>query len=83
MFSDAEAHKSAKTRWIKAKPLERRRMLKEVGLTSSTAYAYRKFDELPMEVKVDLNYVVEREELKKQQGIPAPLQPELMERGTR
>jgi hypothetical protein len=56
-----DKHKSAKSRWNKANSRQKIAMLKEAGYPGGMAHAYRSFDDLPTEMKVDLNYVADRE----------------------
>jgi hypothetical protein len=46
---------SAHKEWDNATPGRRIKMLEEAGITSYGS-AYKKFDDLPMSVKLDLNY---------------------------
>ena len=54
MYSDAPKMKSAKSFWDHANPSIRLQMMRASGCTT-LAQAYRKFDDLPLMVKVDLN----------------------------
>ena len=58
MYSADPKINSAKHIWDQAKPCIRLQLLREAGY--SGGHAYRKFDELPMTVKLDLNYVATR-----------------------
>lgn len=60
MYSDEPAVKSAKHIWDAAKPSRRLQLLREAGCCG-LSHAYRKFDDLPMTMKLDLNFVVTRQ----------------------
>jgi hypothetical protein len=64
MYSE-DRHKSAKHRWDNASSRQKIAMLREAGYPGGMAHAYRKFDDLPTEMKLDLNYVADRELKKK------------------
>jgi hypothetical protein len=61
MFVLDENFRSCRSVWDGASKLRRRALLIEAGHLPSAAHAYRRFDELPIEVKVDLNYVQTRQ----------------------
>jgi hypothetical protein len=60
MYSEYPAIRSAKSEWDHARPRRRLQLLKDAGFNFGMAHAYRKFDELPMEMKIDLNYSITR-----------------------
>jgi hypothetical protein len=59
-----DRHKSAKQRWNHANSKARIAMLKEAGFPGGMAHAYQAFDDLPTVMKLDLNFVAERENRK-------------------
>lgn len=64
MYSE-DKHKSARSSWDHATSRQRIAMLNEAGYQGGKAHAYLKFDDLPTEMKVDLNFVADRELKKK------------------
>jgi len=63
MYSE-DRHKSAKHRWNHAKARARVAMLREAGYQGGMGHAYQSFDDLPPIMKLDLNFVAERENQK-------------------
>lgn len=59
MHTDETTITSAHKAWDKANPKQRITMLHEAGHTAC-GHAYQKFADLPMEIKLDLNYVATR-----------------------
>jgi hypothetical protein len=60
MFVPDEKLKSSRSTWNKASKLQRRKLLQEAGYNATVLFAYRRFEDLPIEVKVDLNYLESR-----------------------
>jgi hypothetical protein len=69
------ARKSARPIWNKASPSGRLHLLRDAGCRC-LAQAYRRFEDLPATVKVQLNLA--QEQAVQHQGKPAPMQPELI-----
>lgn len=59
MYSEDPAIKSARMLWDHAQPSRRLQLLRDAGCISR-AHAYRRFDELPIAIKLDLNYAMNR-----------------------
>lgn len=60
MYVPDEKFCSCRSVWDSSNKLKRRILLLEAGYMATVLYAYRRFDELPIEVKVDLNYLQTR-----------------------
>lgn len=60
MYSEEPAVKSAKRIWDAAKPSRRLQLLREAGCCGF-GNAYRKFDDLPITMKLDLNDMATRQ----------------------
>ncbi|WP_137719333.1 hypothetical protein [Methylobacillus flagellatus] len=52
---------SAQRRWDKSTPGQKIALLREAGWQQGMAHAYRAFIDLPINLKVDLNYTITRQ----------------------
>ena len=68
MHSDQSPITSAHKQWDKATPAQRIKMLREAG-HQACGHAYQKFADLPLEFKLDLNFVATRQA--NQEAVPA------------
>jgi len=68
MHSDQSPITSAHKKWDKANAAQRVKMLQEAG-HAACGHAYQRFVDLPIDIKLDLNYVATRQA--NQEAVPA------------
>jgi hypothetical protein len=56
-----DKHVSARQRWQQSTPRQRVKMLRDAGYLGGLGHAYQDFDHLCPTMKLDLNFVAERE----------------------